>query len=76
MMLQPPATITDWILDSGATNHTTPHVGNISLFRPPNLTTLSIIVGNGATLPISSVGDTVLLGPLYLNNILHTPHII
>jgi hypothetical protein len=69
--------LTDWIPDSGATNHTTPHAGNISLFRPPDLTTpSSIIVGNCATLPVSSVGDTVLPGPLYLNNILHTPHII
>jgi hypothetical protein len=74
MTLQPPATITDWIPDMGATNHTTPHAGNISLFRPPDLTTTSIIVGNGATLPVSLVGDTVLLGPLYLNNILHTSH--
>jgi hypothetical protein len=76
MTLQPPPTVTDWIPDSGATNDTTPHAGNIFLFRPLDLTTPSIVVGNGATLPVSSVGDTVLPGPLYLNNILHTPHII
>jgi hypothetical protein len=36
----------------------------------------SIIVGNGSVLPVTSVGDTVLPGPFYLNNILVAPDII
>jgi hypothetical protein len=36
----------------------------------------SIIVGNGSSLPISSVGDSVLPGPFYLNNILLAPDIV
>jgi hypothetical protein len=35
-----------------------------------------IIVGNGSVLPVTSVGDTVLPGPFYLNNILVAPDII
>jgi hypothetical protein len=35
----------------------------------------SIIVDNGSVLPVTSVGDTVLLGPFYLNNILVAPDI-
>jgi hypothetical protein len=70
MMLHPPA-LTDWVADSGASNHATPDSGNISLFHPPNSNMpSSIIVGNGFILPVTSVGDSVLPGPLYLNNIL------
>jgi hypothetical protein len=36
----------------------------------------SIVVGNSSVLPVTSVGDTVLLGPFYLNNILVAPDII
>jgi hypothetical protein len=36
----------------------------------------SIFVGSGSVLPVTSVGDSVLPGPLYLNNILLTPDII
>jgi hypothetical protein len=70
MTLHPPA-LTDWVTDSGASNHTTHDSGNISLFHPRNSKMpSSIIVGNDFVLPITSVGDSVLLGPLYLNNIL------
>jgi hypothetical protein len=70
MTLHPPA-LTDWVADFGATNHTTPNSGNISRFHPlhSNMPS-SIIVGNGSILLVTSVGDSVLLGPLYLNNIL------
>jgi len=37
MSLTPPA-VTDWVMDSGASNHMTPDAGNISLFRPPHFT--------------------------------------
>jgi hypothetical protein len=36
----------------------------------------SIVVGNGSSLPITSVGDSVLPGPFYLNNILLAPDIV
>jgi hypothetical protein len=59
------------------THHTTPSVGNISTLRPlasPNPS--SIVVGNGSSLSITSVGDSVLPGPFYLNNILLAPDMI
>ena len=31
---------------------------------------------NGSTLPVTSVGDLVLLGPFYLNNIFIAPNMI
>jgi hypothetical protein len=36
----------------------------------------SIIVGNGSSLPVISVGDLVLPGPFYLNNILLAPDMV
>jgi hypothetical protein len=77
MALNPPQAVTDWVADSEASNHTTPDTGNKSFFRPSNsVCPLSILVGNRSILPVALVGDLVLLGPFYLNNILHTPHII
>jgi hypothetical protein len=67
----------DWVADSGASHHSTPSAGNIS--HPRTLTSSSpssIIVGNGSTLPITSVGDSVLPGSFYLNNILLAPDLI
>jgi hypothetical protein len=76
MALHPPA-LTDWIADSGASNHTTLDSGNISRVHPPHSTMpSSIVVGSGFVLPVTSVGDSVLPGLLYLNNILLTPDII
>ena len=64
-------------MDSGASNHMTPDAGNISLFRPPcSSYPSSVIVGNGSTLPVTSIGHTVLPGALHLNNVLVAPHII
>jgi hypothetical protein len=65
------------VADSGATHHTTPSVGNISTPRPLNLSNpSSIIIGNGSSLPVTSVGDSVLPGPFYLNNILLAPDMV
>jgi hypothetical protein len=76
MVLTPPA-VTDWVADSGASNHTTSDVGNLSSVRPPTSTDpSSIVVGNGSALPVTSVGDSALPGPFYLNNVLVTPDII
>jgi hypothetical protein len=58
-------------VDSSVMHHTTPSVDNISTLHPlTSSNPSSIIVGNGSFLPITSVGDSVLPGPFYLNNIL------
>jgi hypothetical protein len=65
------------VADSGASHHTTTLAGNISKPRPLNSSTpSSIIVGSGSSLPIASVGDSVIPGPFYLNNILLAPDIV
>jgi hypothetical protein len=62
---------------SGVTHHTTPSVGNISTLHPlASSNHSSIVVGNGSSLPITSVGDSVLPGPFYLNNILLAPDMV
>jgi hypothetical protein len=78
MALHPPRTsVQDWVVDSSATHHTTPSVGNISTLHPLNLSNpSSIIIGNGSSLLINSVGDSVLLGPFYLSNILLAPDMV
>jgi hypothetical protein len=58
-------------------HHTTPSVGNISTLRPlASSNPSSIVVGNDFSLPITSVGDSVLLGSFYLNNILLAPDMV
>jgi hypothetical protein len=55
--------VTGWVADSGASNHTTLDVGNLTSIHPPSSTNPSpIIVGNGLALLITSVGDSVLPG--------------
>jgi hypothetical protein len=78
MVLHPPPTLVqDWVADSGVTHHTTPLVGNISTHRPLNSSNPSfIIVGNDSSLPVTSVGDSVLPESFYLNNILLAPDMI
>jgi hypothetical protein len=72
-----PTSVQDWVADSSATHHTTPSVGNISTLRPlASSNPSSIIVGNGSSLSITSVGDSVLPGPFYLNNILLAPDMV
>jgi hypothetical protein len=61
-------------VNSGVTHHTTPSVGNIFTIYPlASFNPSSIIVSNGSSLSITSVGDSVLLVPFYLNNILIAP---
>jgi hypothetical protein len=73
----PPTSVQDWVADSGATHHTTPSVGNISTLRPlASSNPSSIVVSNSSSLPITSVGDSVLPGPFYLNNILFAPDMV
>jgi hypothetical protein len=65
------------VADSDATHHTTPSVDNISTLHPfASSNPSSIIVVNGSSLPITSVGDSVLPGPFYLNNILLAPDMV
>jgi hypothetical protein len=58
MTMVPPAA-TDWVTDFGASNHTTSSADNLTSVQPPLSTDhSSIIVGNGSSLPITSVGNT------------------
>jgi hypothetical protein len=72
-----PLVVTDWVTDSDASNHTTSDAGNLTFVDPPNSPDLSsIVVANGSALPVTSVGDSTLPGPFYLNNVLITSDII
>jgi hypothetical protein len=76
MALTTPA-VTDWVADSGASNHTTLDASKLTSIHPPTYTdSSSIVIGNGSALPVTSVGDSVLPCPFYLNNILVTSDII
>jgi hypothetical protein len=76
MALAPPA-VTDWVANSGASNHTTSDAGNLTSVRPPTFTNpSSIVVGNGSALPVTLVGDLALPCLFYLNSVLVTPDII
>jgi hypothetical protein len=65
------------VVDSGVTHHTTLSIGSISTLRSlASSNPSSIVIGNDSSLPITSVGDSVLLGPFYFNNILLTPDMV
>jgi hypothetical protein len=65
------------VADSGAMHHTTPSVGNISTLHPlASSNPSSIVVSNGSSLLITSVGDSVFPGLFYLNNILFAPDMV
>jgi hypothetical protein len=68
----PPPSPTDWVVDSGASFHTTPTTSSLSHSHPPHRShPPSIVVGNGSTLPVTSV----LPGTFYLNDVLVAPHL-
>jgi hypothetical protein len=72
-----PLAVTDWGMNSGASNHTTLDVGNLTFVCPPTFSDpSSIVVGNGSALLVTLVGNSTLPGPFYLNNVLVTPDII
>jgi transposase InsO family protein/small nuclear ribonucleoprotein (snRNP)-like protein len=72
--LPPPRTTTDWVVDSGASFHTTPTTNSLLHSHPPHPShPTSIVVGNGSTLPVTSVGTSVLPGPFCLNDVLVAP---
>jgi hypothetical protein len=59
MVLAPPSP--DYVIDSGASYHTTPTAGMLSRSHPPHSSRpTSIVVGNGSTLSVTSVGASVL----------------
>ncbi len=72
--LPPPRTTTDWVVDSGASFHTTPTTNSLLHSHPPHPShPTSIVVGNGSTLPVTSVGASVLPGPFYFHDVLVAP---
>jgi hypothetical protein len=72
-----PLAITDRVADSGASNHTTSDIGNLTSVRLPTSTDpSSIVVGNGSAFLVTPVGDSALPGPFYLNNVLFILDII
>jgi hypothetical protein len=76
MALTPPA-VTDSIVESSTSNHTTLDASNLTFICPPTFTDpSSIVVGNRSALLITSVGDSALPSLFYLNNVLVTPDII
>ena len=62
----------DWIIDSGATDHMTPHPSYFSSY-----TTLPyqhhITVVNGSHTPVTGCGKVQLQHSLHLKNVLHVP---
>jgi hypothetical protein len=79
MTLTSPAQ-SEWYADSGAGSHMTADAGNLSNISPPSsYTPSSIIVGNGAHLPVTAIGSHTFSFPylnLVLNDVLVSPHII
>jgi hypothetical protein len=74
MAMTPPSSV--WVIDSGASYHTTPSAGMLSHSHPLRFPhPSSIVVGNSFTLPVTSVGASVLPGLFYLNDVLIAPHI-
>jgi hypothetical protein len=72
-----PSAVTNWVMDSSASNHITSDAGNLTSVHPPTFTDpLSIVVGNRSALPVTSVGDPALSDLFYLNHVLVTPDII
>jgi hypothetical protein len=70
----PPPPTTDWVVDSRASFHTTPTTSSLLHSHPPHPShPSSIVVGNGSTLPVTSVGASVLPGPFCLNDVLVAP---
>jgi len=79
MSLNPPSS-TEWYADSDAGTHMVNKAGILSSFHPPSSSSpSSIIVGNGALLPVTSVGShsfSTDQRPLILSNVLVSPSII
>jgi len=71
--LTPPSS-NDWVFDSGASSHI---ASNPSIVTPTfSSFPSSIVVGNGATLPVVGTGYSTIPGPYRFNNVLLAPGII
>ena len=79
MTLTPPPS-GEWYDDSGAGAHMVNNAGILSSLHPPSSSSpSSIIVGNGASLPVTSLGShsfSTERRPLVLSNVLVSPSII
>nr|GEV51536.1 ribonuclease H-like domain-containing protein [Tanacetum cinerariifolium] len=67
-----------WYMDTGATSHLSSDAGNLTTIFNNRINTF-IVVGNGATILVTNSGHSILPSihrPLYLQNVLVTPHII
>jgi hypothetical protein len=73
MMMAPPSS--DWVINSSASYHTNLLQARSLAPIPHSSYPSLIIVGNGSTQPITSVGASILPGSLYLNDVLVAPHI-
>jgi hypothetical protein len=78
MSLNVPSPVAEWYLDSGASSHMTHNAGILNSSYPPTSYPSSIIVGNGASLPVTSVGSSFIMPrrSLVLSNVLVAPGII
>lgn len=79
MTLQPPPTH-EWYMDTGAETHMTSNSVNLCTFQTPSFFTPSnIVVGTGSLLPVTHTGSVTFpaaCGPLHLNNVIVSPHLI
>jgi hypothetical protein len=67
-----------WFLDTGMTSHMSMDPGNLSSCTPHH-TSSRVIVGNGASLPITHIGFSSIptsSTPLQFYSVLVTPHLI
>lgn len=66
-----------WYMDTGATSHLSPDTSKLAHHFNKSIIP-SIVVGNGATIPVTNTGHSILPSlhrPLYLQNVLVTPNI-
>ena len=70
--LTPPPSTSDWVVDSGASSHIASNSGMVTLSLSSSFPS-SIVVGNGATLPVVGTGYSTLPSPFHLNNVLVAP---
>ena len=61
-----------WIIDSGATDHMTPHSSSFSSYTASSGNQY-IIVANGSNTPITGRGNIYLQPSFPLKNVLHVP---
>ena len=63
-----------WILDSGATDHMTHNPNHFKTYLPCPCNR-KIVVADGTTTTVASIGDVQVTSNLVLKNVLHVPHL-